>query len=242
LKDPAGLEEQTIQWKSRGKLRLVYGIPKAEETHGSCIILAPGSGGGMNIPLINRLHMELAGRGFFTVKFNFPYTGGLWSLLRIPIPKEATLLGYRTIIEESTERFKPASLIIGGLSLGAYAASILAAQEPELDTQGLLFLGYPLHNPGRPKETRQSHLYNITKPMLFVPGEWDPFARRDLLEETVSRLGLKAKLHLVKEGNHVLNPHRGKEAYHQTLIEVANMIAGWAKQVTGQATGQLLRT
>ncbi len=186
--------------------------------------------------------MELAGRGFFTVKFNFPYTGGLWSLLRIPIPKEATLLGYRTIIEESTERFKPASLIIGGLSLGAYAASILAAQEPELDTQGLLFLGYPLHNPGRPKETRQSHLYNITKPMLFVPGEWDPFARRDLLEETVSRLGLKAKLHLVKEGNHVLNPHRGKEAYHQTLIEVANMIAGWAKQVTGQATGQLLRT
>jgi len=87
LEDEERLEEQRIQWKGRGKLRLAYGIPKTEQPNQSCIILAPASGGGMNIPLINSLHMELARNGFSTVKFNFPYTGGLWSLLRIPFQK-----------------------------------------------------------------------------------------------------------------------------------------------------------
>ena len=229
MEDEAGLEEHRIQWKGRGKLRLAYSIPKTEQPDQSCIILAPASGGGMNIPLISILHMTLARNGFSTVKFNFPYTRGLWSLLRIPIPKEATLLGYRTIIQESKEKFKPASLIIGGLSLGAYAASVLAAQDPDLDIHGLLFLGYPLHNPGRPKQTRKSHLYKIAKPMLFISGERDPFARPSLLEELVSSLSPKAQLHLVEHANHVLNPHRGKEAYHRTLVEVAALIAAWAK-------------
>ena len=229
MEDGAGLEEHRIPWKGRGKLRLAYSIPKTEQPDQSCIILAPASGGGMNIPLINSLHMELARNGFSTVKFNLPYTGGLWSLLRIPIPKEAALLGYRTIIRESIERFKPARLIIGGLSLGAYASSILAAQDPDLDIQGFLFLGYPLHSPGRPKKTRKSHLYNVTKPMLFISGEQDPFARPALLEELVSSLGPKAQLHLVEHANHVLNPQRGKEAYHRTLVEVADLVASWAK-------------
>ena len=46
---------------------------------------------------------------------------------------------------------------------------------------GLVFLGYPLHPPGKPERIRDEHLYRIEVPMIFVEGTRDPFATPELL-------------------------------------------------------------
>ena len=46
---------------------------------------------------------------------------------------------------------------------------------------GLVFLGYPLHPPGKPERIRDEHLYRIDVPMLFLEGTRDPFATPELL-------------------------------------------------------------
>lgn len=62
--------------------------------------------------------------------------------------------------------------------------------------------GYPLHPPGQTERRRDRHLPVITVPMLFVQGTRDAFARFDLLEAVLDRLGRLATLHRVEEGDH----------------------------------------
>lgn len=67
---------------------------------------------------------------------------------------------------------------------------------------GLLFLAYPLHAPGRTESLRDRHLGKIAVPMLFLQGTRDAFARADLLEKTLKRLGERATLHWIREADH----------------------------------------
>ena len=54
--------------------------------------------------------------------------------------------------------------------------------------RALVFLGYPLHPPGRPDRIRDDHLYRIERPMLFVEGTRDPFCPIDTLQEVRKRI------------------------------------------------------
>ena len=67
---------------------------------------------------------------------------------------------------------------------------------------GLVFLGYPLHPPGKPERLRAEHLERISVPMLFLQGTRDPFARTELLEGVLERLGDRATLVPVEGGDH----------------------------------------
>ena len=46
-----------------------------------------------------------------------------------------------------------------------------------MEAAGLVFLGYPLHPPGKPDRLRADHLSRIEVPMLFLQGTRDPFAK-----------------------------------------------------------------
>lgn len=77
-------------------------------------------------------------------------------------------------------------LAVGGQSYGGRVASLLAARRP---LAALVLFSYPLHRPGAPDlGLRVEHLPAITCPILFLSGESDPFARIDLLRETVASL------------------------------------------------------
>jgi hypothetical protein len=67
---------------------------------------------------------------------------------------------------------------------------------------GLVFLGYPLHPPGRPDKIRDAHLDDVVMPMLFLQGSRDTFARPDLLAAVIARLGARAEYVEVAGGNH----------------------------------------
>lgn len=70
----------------------------------------------------------------------------------------------------------------GGQSFGGRVASMAAI---EADFGGLVLFSYPLHRPGHTDQLRTAHLHLIRCPVLFMSGDRDPFARLDLLRETV---------------------------------------------------------
>ena len=66
---------------------------------------------------------------------------------------------------------------------------------------GLVFLGYPLHPPGKPEQRRDAHLPAIREPMLFVQGTRDAFGTADEIRALLPKLQ-RATLHEVAGGDH----------------------------------------
>ncbi len=89
----------------------------------------------------------------------------------------------------------------------------MCAADGEISPAGLVFLGYPLHPPGKPERVRDEHLYRVEVPMLFLQGTSDPFASPDLLARVVKKLGDRATLVPIEGGGHsfeVRGQGRGK--------------------------------
>ena len=103
------------------------------------------------------------------------------------------------------------------------------AKEPLPGVRGLVFFGFPLHPPGRPGVERAEHLSAIQIPMLFLQGTRDEFATLDLLQGVVKRLGSRATLHLIEEGDHSFKvPKRTGKTESDVLEELATTIQQWA--------------
>src|SRR3989442_15669894 len=88
---------------------------------------------------------------------------------RIPDRKEVLEDSFRRVVEQvRTGPHKPTSIFLGGKSMGGRIAS--QAVGGGLESDGLFFLGYPLHPPGMPAKLRGSHFYPVKVPVLFVSG------------------------------------------------------------------------
>lgn len=163
----------------------------------TALLLGHGAGGTRKTPLLLRLAEALAATGRRVVLFNFPY-----SEARRRIPDKAPLLEATV---SACARFARSELgaqrlVLGGKSMGGRIASQAVAQG--LAAEGLVFLGYPLHPPGKPETLRDKHLPQVAAPMLFVQGTRDDFARSDLLEATLAKLGDRATLLKIEDGDH----------------------------------------
>ena len=75
--------------------------------------------------------------------------------------------------------------IAGGHSYGGRVASMAAVTA---GYRALVLLSYPLHRPGHPESLRVEHWPSINCPVLLLSGESDPFARLELLQESVGLL------------------------------------------------------
>jgi uncharacterized protein len=171
--------------------------------HGTAIILAHGAGQGMHSPFMSYFHTELAKHGFLSVKFEFEYMEGK---RRVPDPQPKLQSRYRSMVERVIADHGPKRLIIGGKSMGGRVASYIAGDTPGVT--GLVFLGYPLHPPGKQDQLRDQHLYALKLPMLFISGTKDTFAERALLEGVVGKIGANATLVWVEGGDHSLKRGR----------------------------------
>jgi len=95
--------------------------------------------------------------------------------------------------------------------------------------RGLVFLGFPLHPPGRPGDARAEHLARVQIPMLFLQGTRDDFADLKLLTPLVQRLGARATLHLVEGGDHSFHVlKRSGRTDADVLEELAAAVEEWA--------------
>jgi predicted alpha/beta-hydrolase family hydrolase len=177
------------------------------------IILAHGAGQGMSSPFMTFFHAELEARGLKCVLFNFDY---MEQKRKMPDPQPKLQAKYRSVVAEVMDKYHPKRLFIGGKSMGGRVASYIASGMPNLN--GLIFLGYPLHPPGKPDELRDSHLYELTVPMLFISGTKDTFARKDLLERVVKKIGSQVTLSWVQGGDHSLKRTRNDRDSLETAV------------------------
>jgi predicted alpha/beta-hydrolase family hydrolase len=173
----------------------------AERRAGVALILGHGAGAGQGSAFMVRCAADLAARGIDAVTFNFLYTerGG-----RLPDKNDRLEACYRAVI--AALRGRPTSrrlrLAIGGKSMGGRIASQVAAGGDVGELAGLVFLGYPLHPPGKPDRLRAKHLPRIGAPMLFVQGERDAFGTPDELRPILATLAAPAELYVVAGGDH----------------------------------------
>jgi uncharacterized protein len=177
----------------------------------------------MQSAFMTYFHTELANRGLLSIKFNFDYMD---AKRRVPDPQPKLQARYRTVINEVMAHHQPKRLIIGGKSMGGRVASYIAGDVPQLSA--LVFLGYPLHPPGKPDQMRDQHLYGLNIPMLFVSGTNDQFAERDLLERVVRRIGDKATLVWIAGGDHSLKRKKGDV---DSLAMSVDAIISWTNRI-----------
>jgi len=176
----------------------------------------------MHSPFMTYFFEEMARRGFLSVRFNFEYMD---AKRKMPDPQPKLQARYRHVVEQVIAQHRPKRLIIGGKSMGGRVASYIAGNTPGID--GLVFLGYPLHPPGKPDQLRDQHLYGLKLPMLFISGTKDTFAGRELLENVVGRIGSNATLVWVEGGDHSLKRGRKDTA---SLENAAQVIEDWCRR------------
>ncbi|MDQ4131299.1 MAG: alpha/beta fold hydrolase [Actinomycetota bacterium] len=174
----------------------VSGLWDGAAARAPVLVLGHGAGAGMESPFMHDLAQDLCSAGLGVVRFNFPY---MEAGRRSTGPQRVSEDCYRSVAEAVRERIGDAPLFLGGKSYGGRMASHIVAQGTP--ASGLVFCGYPLHPPGRTEQLRESHLYEIQAPMLFIQGTRDSFARRDLIEDVVARLP-SATLEWIDGGGH----------------------------------------
>jgi len=164
------------------------------------LILAHGAGGGQRSEFIVRTATALASRGIVVATFDFPYMAAGRSVPDKPPVLEAH---WRSVVDEvrATPEFADRPLFIGGKSMGGRIASHVAAAGVN-GIGGLIFLGYPLHPPGRPDQRRDAHLPSVKEPMLFVQGTRDQFGTADDIRALLPKLNSRTELFPVADGDH----------------------------------------
>jgi predicted alpha/beta-hydrolase family hydrolase len=117
--------------------------------------------------------------------------------------------------------------------MGGRIASHVAAADEGLVLSGLVFLGYPLHPPGKPRVRRDAHLPRVPFPMLFVQGTRDELGTASEIAELAKTLP-KARVHAVEGGDHslALAKRDGKDAQENALRKATDAIAAFVREGT----------
>jgi predicted alpha/beta-hydrolase family hydrolase len=202
---------------------------------GVTLILAHGAGANQASSFMVRFATSLAARGIDTVTFNFVYTE---QRRRLPDRNDKLEHCYRTVIEAARsgklhDHAGRRKLVIGGKSMGGRIASQVAAAGQE-GIAGLVFLGYPLHPPGRPDKLRSKHLPDIRAPMLFVQGSRDAFGTPEELRAALDGLEVAADICVVEGGDHSFKvPKRSAISQDQVFEIVLDEIVRWMRVKVG---------
>ncbi len=179
--------------------KAVSGLLQVPPGARACYVLAHGAGAGMAHPFMAAVASGLAERGIATLRYQFPY---MEQGLRRPDTAKVAQAAVRAAVMEASRRLPGLPFFAGGKSFGGRMTSQAQAEQPLLCVRGLVFLGFPLHPPGRPSVDRAGHLDAVKIPMLFLQGTRDEFAELPLLQQVVEELGSRATLKLFEEANH----------------------------------------
>jgi predicted alpha/beta-hydrolase family hydrolase len=204
--------------------------PAAKQNRaGVTIILGHGAGADQMSGFMRMAAAGLAARGLDVMTFNFLYKE---QKRGAPDPKAKLESCYRAVIEvaRKQQKLKDNKLVIGGKSMGGRIASQVAAEASDA-IAGLVYLGYPLHPPGRPDKLRDEHLPKINAPMLFVQGSRDAFGTEDEIKAIVKKHRLKADLYVVASGDHSFKVPKSVKPQQQVYEEVMDEVTRWCREL-----------
>ena len=188
------------------------------------LVVAHGAGTGMDHPFLAGFTRALNTESVATLRFNFPYRE---AGKKFPDKPAAAIAAWRAASAEAAVRSDGEPVWAAGKSFGGRMASMAVAEG--MAASGLVFLGYPLHPPGKPEKLRDGHLYGLTLPMLFLQGTRDPFATPGLLESVVTRIGPTARLEWFEGGGHTFDVAGRKRAPGEVGASLAGTVASFMK-------------
>ncbi|MBW7836730.1 MAG: alpha/beta hydrolase [Sphingomonadales bacterium] len=164
------------------------------------LALAHGAGAPMDSPFMTAFAEGLGARGIRVARFEFPYMAARRNTGRkLPPDRQPVLLdAWARAVQALGHR---ETLVIGGKSMGGRLASMVA---DTLGVRGLACLGYPFHPPGKPAQTRITHLADLKTPALIVQGTRDPLGGRT----DVAGYALSPSIEIawIEDGDHDLKP------------------------------------
>ena len=211
------MEEVTIPVRDFAVTASVHGVGD------TAVVVGPGAGGNRRTPLLLGLAKVIAASRRQAILYNFVYTE---RRRRIPDPPELLELTTASVGEYARRHRGARRIVYGGKSMGGRIASQAVARGTAAD--GLVFLGYPLHPPGRTDQLRDKHFPQVNVPMLFVQGTRDAFARWDLLEALLASLGDRARLFRVEAGDHsFVVPRSDGRSHAEVEGQIGQAVVGW---------------
>jgi len=222
---------------------LLYSADKKKRV-GATVILGHGAGAGQHTPFMRLFARALAERGCDVLTFDFVY---MEQRKKVPDRNDKLELCYRAVLDIAAKhkKLKDNRIVIGGKSMGGRIASQVAAylaKNPKAEDSsegiagtwlrpglsGLVFLGYPLHPPGRPDKLRDAHLPDIKAPMLFIQGSRDAFGTEEEIRDLIKRLKLPGTLYAVAQGDHSLKVPKSTGTTQDAVYETClNVITTW---------------
>ena len=195
----------------------------------AAVIVAHGAGNDMHTPLLVHFSTGLGRAGYLSLRFNFPYKE---KGQKAPDPQEKLVRTWQAAFEfvKNHPQYGSPLVVAAGKSMGGRIASQMTV-EGLLPVSALVFLGYPLHPPGRKEQLRDAHLYRINIPMLFFAGTRDTLCDLELLKPVVSRLKAPADLEVVEGGDHsFVLPKSFKSSEEAVYEKILKRTVAWLKQ------------
>jgi hypothetical protein len=210
----------------------VSGLLQAPPGARACLVLAHGAGAGMAHPFMAAIARGLAERGVATLRYQFPY---MERGAKRPDPPALAQGTVRAAVHEAARLLPGLPLFAGGKSFGGRMTSQAQGQSPLPGVRALVFLGFPLHPPGKPSDKRGEHLFEVRVPMLFLQGSRDDFADMGLLRSLVERLGARATLTAIPDADHSFHvPARSGRSDAEVLADIPGILAGWIDAAAGR--------
>ena len=174
----------------------------------------------MNHPLLVSLSQGLVKAGYLTLRFNFLYRE---KGRQRPDGQKLLEKTWASVFQflQDHPRYRPEKILAAGKSMGGRVAAQMVA-EGLLPVTHLIFLGYPLHAPGRREKLRDSHFDQIRTPMLFFAGTRDSLCDLAALNTVLERLSASWELQIIEGGDHSFRLPKSagrsqEEVYEQIL-------------------------
>jgi hypothetical protein len=209
----------------------VLGVPQ-EFTAGcsTAVLVAHGAGNDMHNALLVHFSEGLCRAGYLSLRFNFPYKE---KGQKAPDPQPKLVLTWQAAFDfiKNHPEFGTPRIVAAGKSMGGRVASQMAA-DALLPVEALVFLGYPLHPPGKTDQLRDAHLYRIAAPMLFFAGTRDALCDMGLLKNVLGRLSAPWELETVEGGDHsfALPKSYGMAAAEDVYEKIMKKTDRWLRQ------------
>lgn len=205
--------------------RAVQGLILTPRNPIALFVFAHGAGAGMNHPFMEQMSQSLWHRSVATLRYNFPYMQGG---LKRPDPEPLLFATVRAAVVRGGAILPDVPLFAGGKSMGGRMTSSAQSSEPLPSVRGIVFLGFPLHPPGKESTERADHLKKVDVPMLFVQGTRDTLANLSLLQPVVNSLKGIATLEVIDGADHSFHVLRGSGKTDDEILEgIAATIADW---------------
>lgn len=219
--------EVSIPVSDKDRTSGILSIP-AKSARSTSIILAHGAANDMTNPLVVAFANGLARSGYPVLRFNFVYAEHKRKAPdKEPLLVAAWHAAYRFLRVDSGVATD--AIVAAGKSLGGRIASQMAA-DGQLQVKRLIFLGYPLHRAGDSSTLRDSHLHNITIPMLFIAGTRDTLCDMNALTGVLSGLKAPHDLFIIEGGDHSFHVAKSAgfsddEVYERIVIKTTEWLA-----------------